>query len=93
MSLSSISSVDVVGSNALLVRDDEGQYRLASAEEVLQQARRVLSQRVRRGATMSSPQASGTRAIWIERVVSGLTFDMSDGRSPLTRAPDDVIAT
>ena len=27
------------------------------ADEVLQQARRVLSQRVRRGATMSSPQA------------------------------------
>lgn len=57
MSLSSISSIDVVASNALLVRDDEGQYRPASAEEVLQQARRVLSQRVRRGATMSSPQA------------------------------------
>lgn len=43
-------------SNVLLVCDGEGQYRPASAEEVLQQARRVLSQRVRRGATMSSPQ-------------------------------------
>jgi len=57
MSLSSISSVDAVASAALLVRDVDGQYRRASADEVLQQARRVLSQRVRRGATMSSPQA------------------------------------
>ena len=31
--------------------------RPARAEEVLSQARRVLLQRVRRGATMSSPQA------------------------------------
>ena len=43
--------------DALLVRDVDGQYRPARAEEVLWQARRVLSQRVRRGATMSSPQA------------------------------------
>ena len=57
MSLSSISSVDAVVSAALLVRDVGGQYRPARADEVLQQARRVLSQRVRRGATMSSPQA------------------------------------
>lgn len=55
MSLSSTSSV--VAANALLVRDVDGQYRPALAEEVLSQARRVLSQRVRRGATMSSPQA------------------------------------
>jgi DNA repair protein RadC len=46
MSLSSTSSADA----ALLVRDVDGQYRPARAEE-------VLSQRVRRGATMSSPQA------------------------------------
>jgi len=57
MSLSSISAVDAVASAALLVRDVDGQYRPARADEVLQQARRVLSQRVRRGATMSSPQA------------------------------------
>jgi DNA repair protein RadC len=57
MSLSSLSSVDAVVSAALLVRDVDGQYRPASADEVLHQARRVLSQRVRRGATMSSPQA------------------------------------
>ena len=55
MSLSSTSSVVAV--DALLVRDVDGQYRPACAEEVLSQARRVLSQRVRRGATMSSPQA------------------------------------
>lgn len=55
MSLSSTSSVVAV--DALLVRDVDGQYRPARAEEVLSHARRVLSQRVRRGATMSSPQA------------------------------------
>ena len=57
MSSSSNSSADVVASNALLVRDVNGHYRPASAEEVLQRARLVLSRRVRRGATMSSPQA------------------------------------
>jgi len=55
MSTSSISSAHAVA--ALLVRDVDGQYRPASSEEVLQQARRVLSQRVRRGATMSLPEA------------------------------------
>ena len=53
MSMTSTSSAV----DALLVRDVDGQYRPARAEEVLSQARRVLSQRVRRGATMSSPQA------------------------------------
>lgn len=53
MSLSFTSSAV----DALLVRDVDGHYRPARAEEVLSQARRVLSQRVRRGATMSSPQA------------------------------------
>ncbi|OGB00765.1 MAG: DNA repair protein [Burkholderiales bacterium RIFCSPHIGHO2_12_FULL_69_20] len=57
MSLSSTSSFDAVATGALLVRDVDGQYRPARADEVLHQARRVLSQRVRRGATMSSPQA------------------------------------
>lgn len=57
MSPSSLTPVDAVASAALLVRDVDGQYRPARADEVLQQARRVLSQRVRRGATMSSPQA------------------------------------
>jgi DNA repair protein RadC len=55
--LLSSSSVDAVVSAALLVHEVDGQYRPARAEEVLQQARRVLSHRLRRGATMSSPQA------------------------------------
>ena len=53
MSFSSISSVSAASSDALLVRDVDGQHRPALAEEV----RRVLANRVRRGATMSSPQA------------------------------------
>jgi DNA repair protein RadC len=53
MSLSSTLSADA----ALLVHDVDGQYRPARPEEVLSQARRVLAHRVRRGATMSSPQA------------------------------------
>ena len=57
MSSSSIPSSAAAATDALLVRDIDGQYRPARAEEVLSQARRVLSQRVRRGATMSSPQA------------------------------------
>ena len=57
MSSSSNTFVDVAGSKSLLVRDGDGQYRPASSEEVLQRARYVLSRRVRRGATMSSPQA------------------------------------
>lgn len=55
MSLSFNSSV--VAEDALLVRDVDGQYRLARAEEVLSLARRLLAERVRRGATMSSPEA------------------------------------
>ena len=55
--MSSSSTSSVVAVDALLVRDVNGQYRPARAEEVFSQARRVLSQRVRRGATMSSPQA------------------------------------
>ncbi|MBX3604609.1 MAG: DNA repair protein RadC [Piscinibacter sp.] len=51
------SNSSAVDADALLVRDVDGQYRPAHAEEVLSQARRVLSRRVRRGATMSSPQA------------------------------------
>lgn len=57
MSSSSTPSSAAVPTDALLVRDVDGQYRPALAEEVLSQARRVLARRVRRGATMSSPQA------------------------------------
>jgi len=55
MSTSSISSVGAA--DTLLVRDVDGQYRQAHADEVLCHARRLLANRVRRGATMSSPQA------------------------------------
>jgi DNA repair protein RadC len=55
--LSIESASEVPRTDALLVRDAEGHYRPALAEEVLQHARRVLSERVRRGASMSSPQA------------------------------------
>lgn len=55
MSTSSISSVGAA--DTLLVRDVDGQYRPAHADEVLCHARRLLANRVRRGATMSSPQA------------------------------------
>lgn len=55
MSTSSISSVGAA--ETLLVRDVDGQYRPAHADEVLCHARRLLAKRVRRGATMSSPQA------------------------------------
>jgi DNA repair protein RadC len=57
MSSSSNASIGVAPSNALLVCDVNGQYRPASAEEVLQRARYVLSHSVRRGARMCSPQA------------------------------------
>lgn len=40
----------------LLVRNDDGQCRPARAEEILQQANSLLSQRVRRGEVISSPQ-------------------------------------
>lgn len=55
MATSSHSSFPVT--DTLLVRDVDGMYRPARAEEVLSHARRVLANRVRRGATMSSPQA------------------------------------
>jgi len=55
MSIPSFSNVLSDAVSALLVREADGQYRAANPEEVLQQARRVLSCRVRRGAVLSSP--------------------------------------
>ncbi len=52
-----VASNDVVTSRALLVQEVDGHYRPARGDEVIAHARRVLSQRVRRGATMTSPQA------------------------------------
>lgn len=42
-------------SAVLLVRDACGEYRAATSDEVMGQARQVLSRRVRRGTTFSSP--------------------------------------
>jgi DNA repair protein RadC len=43
--------------SVLHVREDDGQYRPAREEEVLQQAKELLSQRVRRGESISSSGA------------------------------------
>ena len=40
----------------LLVRDEKGEYRLASGDEVLKAARQVIGRRVRRGTSMTSPE-------------------------------------
>src|ERR1700675_3438793 len=45
------------GSSELLVRDAQGQYRLATGDEVLKAARQVIGRRVHRGTSMSSPHA------------------------------------
>ena len=50
------SPVGARATNALLVRDVDGQYRVASADEVLSQAWDVLADRVKPGVTLSSPQ-------------------------------------
>jgi len=47
----------VRAADTLLVCDVDAQYRPASPEEVPCHARRLPARRVRRGATMSSPQA------------------------------------
>jgi DNA repair protein RadC len=56
MSSTVVSSI-AAQSSELLVRDCDGQYRAARAEEVLQHARQLLANHVRRGAAMCSPQA------------------------------------
>ena len=43
---SAFSSTAIRSTNALLVRDVDGQYRVASADEVLSQAWGVLAERV-----------------------------------------------
>ena len=54
---SSLSFTVAASTNALLVRDVDGRYRVASADEVLSQAWGVLADRVKPGVTLSSPQA------------------------------------
>ncbi len=56
-SSSSILADSAVSAEAcLMVREVDGQYRPARAEEVLLQAQRVLAQQIRAGASMDSPQ-------------------------------------
>ncbi|PJL68661.1 DNA repair protein RadC [Stenotrophomonas maltophilia] len=50
MSLLSISS-----DAALLVRDDQGQYLPASADQILEAARQVIDQKMQRGAEFGAP--------------------------------------
>jgi DNA repair protein RadC len=50
------SSPVAQSTNALLVRDIDGQYRVATADEVLSQAWGVLADRVKPGVALSSPQ-------------------------------------
>jgi DNA repair protein RadC len=40
----------------LLVREAKGEYRLASGDEVLKEAKQVIGRRVRRGTSMTSPE-------------------------------------
>ena len=56
MSLPSFPSAVAGSTNALLVCDVDGQYRVASADEVLSQAWGVLADRVKPGVTLLSPQ-------------------------------------
>ena len=51
-----VPSTEARSTNALLVRDVDGQYRVASADEVLSQAWGVLADRVKPGVKLSSPQ-------------------------------------
>ena len=57
MSQTSFSFAVAESTSALLVRDVDGQYRVATADEVLAQAWGVLADRVKPGVTLSSPQA------------------------------------
>lgn len=41
--------------SSLLVRDDQGRYLMATADQILEAARQVIDQKIRRGASFSSP--------------------------------------
>jgi DNA repair protein RadC len=49
-------STQQVQTSELLVRDARGDYRLATGDEVLKAARRVIGRRVRRGTSLTSPE-------------------------------------
>lgn len=52
-----VASSDAALNNALMLRDVDGQYRVASADEVLSQAWGVLADRVKPGVSLLTPQA------------------------------------
>lgn len=41
--------------SSLLVRDDQGRYLMATADQILEAARQVIDQKIRRGTSFSSP--------------------------------------
>lgn len=41
--------------SSLLVRDDQGRYLIATADQILEAARQVIDQKIRRGASFTSP--------------------------------------
>ena len=57
MPLFSFNSAVAGSTNASLVCDIDGQYRVAGGDEVLSQVRRLLADRVKPGVTLPSPQA------------------------------------
>jgi DNA repair protein RadC len=53
----SFTSFDSSISSSLLVRDTRGQYVLASEDQILEAARLVIGQKVKRGAELTAPEA------------------------------------
>ncbi|MET4675065.1 type IV secretory pathway VirB10-like protein [Luteibacter sp. PvP120] len=42
--------------SSLLVRDDQGRYLMATADQILEAARQIIDQKTRRGASFTSPR-------------------------------------
>jgi len=58
--------------SSLLVRDDQGRYLPATADQILEAARYVIDQKMPRGTLRSDPKKSGA---WI----SDISASMGDG--------------
>ena len=71
-----VSSTEARFTNALLVRDVDGQYRVASADEVLSQAWGVLANRVKPGdSPRAARPARRTPPAWVTvALMAGLPF-------------------
>ena len=50
-----MSQLSLSFDSSLLVRDDQGRYLMATADQILEAARRVIDQKIRRGASFTSP--------------------------------------